>query len=1077
MPEPTTDVREYDPALAEAAREGDGDDEVSIIARVSDVTALPAGVRVLTRFGDVVTLRARRSQITDLAENAAVLAMEATYPLRPTWGERELDSYEAEDALDTAVADSPDVDAGVSYVRRPEGLTATGRGVVVAVLDWGCDFAHPAFRDGDGSTRLIAIWDQRGREGSGPGNGWGYGRILTAADLDRALSSPRPYEALDYDPADSDPPEAGNSDGTGSHGTHVLDIAAGNGRGGGEVGVAPAADLVFVHLAGTADVLGRRNLGDSVTLLEALDFVFQTAGDRPCVVNMSVGAHGGPHDGSTLVEQGIDRAVWLASGRVVVHSAGNYFRARAHAQGRLQPGGETVLRFSVPTGDPTASELELWYSGADRFEVTVVGPDGVELAAVRPGADAALSVDGRVVGHVYHVRQAENREHQVEVFLRPRAPGGAWAIRLKGEAVEDGRYHAWIERDRGPSPRFARSNAVGTSTTGTLCNGRLSIAVGAYDPHRGHRPIGRFSSAGPTRDGRLKPEIVAPGVRIPAARSTPSGSTPEARYTIKSGTSMAAPHVTGTIALMCEAAGRPLDISDVRALLLATAERVESTGSAAADLHRFGNGYLDIGAAERAAADWGRARVEGPAGEEAAEPEAPLAPEGLIEQGPEVAAPSAPAFGSLVGEWTPPDAAAGARAAEDSVMDDTPLASSSFDDFPSAPPTSDDSLWHAASIIGAIQRPEQLLQLAFSSAGLGPEDDLVPIASPAAPLTEPVQPGDLMVRSAPPGGGCVHPAVVLSAAESADTLRSRGVPVESAGGGTYVAVMEVPYGGGTPRVVGRRLTDAWGRLPRGETILRPTRVRLPYGEAPDVIMAEQTVAQIDWCRMRQTIVANARTEEARWTSPTGVKRLESQASQRTFLVSYWMTVPGFTTAAAAGTQAAASAANTVGAEWSAAFICFVMHASGIRAAHGFDFGPRHMTYVVGALRNRERSARDRPFWLVDRIELRAEARPEPGDLLCFNRQVDGVMTTHSFENLRQRFWITNPTVAPTGSSHCALVLGTVDQGGHRFLQTIGGNETHSVRLAATIPVEANGGLSNATVAANHIFAMIKIMRC
>src|SRR6185503_21178004 len=97
---------------------------------------------------------------------------------------------------------------------------------------------------------------------------------------------------------------------------------------------------VFVHLAGTADVLGRTNLGDSVTVLEALDFVFQTAGDRPCVVNMSVGAHGGPHDGSTLVEQGIDRAIWLKSGRAVVNSVGNYFSAGAHTQGRLSQDGE-----------------------------------------------------------------------------------------------------------------------------------------------------------------------------------------------------------------------------------------------------------------------------------------------------------------------------------------------------------------------------------------------------------------------------------------------------------------------------------------------------------------------------------------------------------------------------------------------------------------------------------------------------------------------------------------------------------------------------------------------------------------
>lgn len=392
------------------------------------------------------------------------------------------------------------------------------------------------------------------------------------------------------------------------------------------------------------------------------------------------------------------------------------------------------------------------------------------------------------------------------------------------------------------------------------------------------------------------------------------------------------------------------------------------------------------------------------------------------------------------------------------------------------------SLMQAASILGAATSPDQFLQLALSSLGVGLHDDLEPIAAPATPLAQPVQRGDVMLRSVP-GCGRVHPAVVLAAAETVESLRARGVAVESAGEGTYVEVIEVPFAGGAPRVVGRRLTDAWGRVPRYEAIVRASPAAAWREAAPD--QSEQTVDQIDWCRMRQTLVANARTEEARWTDPLGTKLRENEASQRPFLVSYWMTVPGFTAAAAAGTQAAQSAADAEGAEWSAAFICFVMHASGIRAAHGFRFGQRHIIYIVDALRNRERSDRNRPFWLVDSVELQNEATPQPGDLLCFNRlDSHDVMTTHSYHSLRQAWWDTHRGDSPTGSSHCALIVGTVERGGQRFVETIGGNETvpgggghESVRATATIPLEANGGISAATAAAHHIFGLIKITRC
>lgn len=241
------------------------------------------------------------------------------------------------------------------------------------------------------------------------------------------------------------------------------------------------------------------------------------------------------------------------------------------------------------------------------------------------------------------------------------------------------------------------------------------------------------------------------------------------------------------------------------------------------------------------------------------------------------------------------------------------------------------------------------------------------------------------------------------------------------------------------------------------------------------------VADIDWCQMRQTIARIARAEERRWTRPDSSKFREDHPSRLSILESYWRTVPGFTTAAAAGAAARESANNNTA--WSAAFVCFVMHTAGVRQVHGFEFSRRHITYTVGALRNRQRSDQNRVFWLADSIEVQDEAAPETGDLLCFNRRVNGTMTHHSYDSLHRDYWLGgNQNRVPTGSSHCSIVIGKVERNGRWFIQTIGGNETaagsgdRGVTVGLReIPLDRFGGIPNPQ--AHNIFGIIKLIGC
>ena len=594
-----------DPELLELYAEGAPDDEVAVIVRLADPVALPTGVRVVAQFDRIVTLRLPRREIKRVRSEPSVRSMKRAQlhgapPAHPDETQSTLPGTTGNPAKSCSChrnSGEATLEPLPSDQRRPDGNLPTGRGVVVAHIDWGVDFAHPDFRDTEGRTRLIGLWDQSAPVDPKRPNLYGYGRIYDSGDIDRALTAQDPYAALGYYPSASD-------SGFGSHGTHTLGISAGNGRAGGPVGLAPEAKLVFVHLSTyTAD--GPSLLGDSVALLEAFDFIARVAGPCPLVVNASLGRQAGDHTGQSLTEQGMDAFLVAAPGRAICQSTGNYFDRSIHACGTLRPGERRTLHLLADVADRTPNEVDLWYPGVDRFQITLRPPGGSPEFHAAPGERAQVTIDGREVGNLYHrLHDPNNGDNEVTLFLYRAAPPGEWELTLFGEDVADGRFHAWVERDAACArcqARFTQEDSDPTTTTGTICNGLRTLAVGAYDAHREDRPLAPFSSSGLTRDGRQKPDCVAPGVCVLAARSRPNTDVQDPPLlTCMSGTSMACPHVTGTVALMFEAAGRPLFIEETRRLLLAHTDPPPPDADHAERV-RLGSGYLNTQAAVAAA--------------------------------------------------------------------------------------------------------------------------------------------------------------------------------------------------------------------------------------------------------------------------------------------------------------------------------------------------------------------------------------------------------------------------------------------------------------------------------------------
>jgi subtilisin family serine protease len=279
-----------------------------------------------------------------------------------------------------------------------------------------------------------------------------------------------------------------------------------------------------------------------------------------------------------------------------------------HTHARIGPAQTHSFDWVTPDNDRTPNELEIWYSGRDVFDVTLTAPDGQEfttpLDSRRRLGDAASTW-----GNFYHRRNEPNSGlNHVLVYLYTTAPTGRWRITVHGQDVVDGRLHAWIERDASGryQSRFPVDQATSRYTTNTICNCYRAIAVGAYDGTRKDRPPTRFTSRGPTADGRQKPEIAAPGYRIRAARSMPrNGWQPgEPKLTVKSGTSMAAPVVSGTVALMMSVAGRPLTIHEIRRALIGSAD--PHPGPSGRSSTQLGYGYVNPAAAVAAARRIGR---------------------------------------------------------------------------------------------------------------------------------------------------------------------------------------------------------------------------------------------------------------------------------------------------------------------------------------------------------------------------------------------------------------------------------------------------------------------------------------
>ncbi|GLB30250.1 hypothetical protein LAD12857_21730 [Lacrimispora amygdalina] len=400
----------------------------------------------------------------------------------------------------------------------------TGNGVLVAVIDSGIDYYHDDFRNADGTTRILKLWDQT------------LNRVFTKEEIDAALATGSREEANKLVPSVD----------ISGHGTAVASIAAGNGREnrGQFRGVAYESPLLVVKLG----VPQEGGFPRTTELMRAVNFAVKEAVDlqMPIAINLSFGNTYGSHDGTSLLETFLDDISNYGK-TVIVVGTGNEGVGGGHISGTLTMASPQEIELSVG-GFQQSFSVQLWKSYADLFDISIITPSGEVIGPIssRLGPQTISYGNTRIL--LYYGKPGPYSVAQ-EIYLdflpvEDYIDSGIWKFRLTPREIVEGNYDLWLPSSGvlNQSTRFLRATPETTLTIPSTAS--KVISVGAYDDT--YQSYADFSGRGYTRRTNLvKPDLAAPGVGIIAARA--GGG-----YDPVTGTSFATPFVTGSAALLMQ---------------------------------------------------------------------------------------------------------------------------------------------------------------------------------------------------------------------------------------------------------------------------------------------------------------------------------------------------------------------------------------------------------------------------------------------------------------------------------------------------------------------------------------------
>lgn len=423
--------------------------------------------------------------------------------------------------------------SGITQVQRPP-LSLTGRGCILCFIDTGIDYTQPAFRDENGNSRILAIWDQTIQEGTPP-EGFLFGTEYKRDEINRALQSEDPYSVV--------PTRDENG-----HGSSIAGVAAGSNvrTGNFYLGAAPEADIVVVKLKECKPYLRQFwQVQENVPAYQENDIMlavkyadsFAVPFRRPVVICLGLGTNIGDHNGSSALLRYMS-SVAIKRSRAVVVCGGNEGNAAHHFRGELvqagvrQTGAIQIAEVRV-ADNVSGFTLEMWGNLPDVLNVSIRTPGGESVPEIRLNLRQSVTYDfiyerSKVTVDSFLV-EATSGEQLLLFRIQDPTPG-IWTFQVTATGnTYNGAFDMWLPiRDfLSNDVYFLSPTPYTTLTEPAMAPNVLSISTYNAENNSFYIESGR----GFSRDGSIRPDLSAPGVNVSTIFGRSTGSSLAAAIT------------------------------------------------------------------------------------------------------------------------------------------------------------------------------------------------------------------------------------------------------------------------------------------------------------------------------------------------------------------------------------------------------------------------------------------------------------------------------------------------------------------------------------------------------------------